>query len=367
MSDFSIKSGSTSPPLVVTLLDNDVPVNLTGASVAMRMRSILGGALVVNGPATIVGDPNDGLVSYQWQVNDTDEVGDFEVEWIVTFSGGQVQVFPADGYTIVTVEDSLEAENPAIPALPDTCWPVDTSCCTNFGDYSPTVQARAIALAGQTMRMLTGYSVGGCPVLLRPCSQTCVDGAYGWYYNGGTFYPHIDSLGRWVNSCGCTYNCSCSVLSVVNLSGVVGSVEEVKIDGVVLAPTAYRLDNGHRLVRLDGELWPACQDMAKADTEVGTFSVSVVRGATVDGLGAYAAGLLACEYAKACTGGKCRLPSGTTSVVRQGISMEISTDLFPGGRTGIREVDTVVARYNPYALKRPSAIWSPDVGTPVTY
>jgi hypothetical protein len=251
------------------------------------------------------------------------------------------------------------------PALPETCWPVNTDHCPDFEQHPQDVQDLAVALAGQSMRMLTGYSAGGCPVVLRPCSQTCVKNSVAWGYFGGTFYPHMDTLGRWVNGCGCTYDCSCTALSTVYLAGVVGTVTEVKIDGEVLPTTAYRVDNGTRLVRLDGETWPACQDMAAADTEVGTFSVSVVRGAVVDGLGAYAAGLLACEFAKALTGCDCALPSNVTSITRQGITMELNTGAFPEGFTGIREVDIIIARYNPHALKRPSAVWSPDIVSPV--
>lgn len=357
MSDFTIKSGSTAPALVVTLLDGPDPLNLTGATVRMRMRKVSGGPLVVDSPATVLGDPLLGVVSYQWVAADTDEVGDFEVEWEVTFAGGAEQVFPTEGYTTVTVEPSLTADTPVLPALPTLCWPVDTSCCSDFDSYSPDIRARAESLAASTMRMLTGYSVGGCPVLLRPCSISCVGASGGWYEQGGTFRPYIDTLGRWVNGCGCTYSsCSCSNLSTVYLGGFVSEVTEVKIDGVVLAPSAYRLYGGDRLVRTDGEAWPACQNMAEDDSATGTFSVAARYGAAVDGLGAYAAGILACEFAKACSGGKCRLPSGTTSVTRQGITMEITSDAFPDGLTGIREVDLVIQRYNPHRLKQPSAV-----------
>jgi hypothetical protein len=363
---FSIKSGATAPALVVTLYDDTTPLDLTGATVRMRMRRREGGALVVDSPATVL-TPTEGLVSYQWLPADTDEVGDFEVEFEVTFAGGAEQVFPADGYVMVNIEPSLTAEVAVLPDMPDSCWPVDHGCCDDFDTYPLSVQERADALASQTMRMLTGYSVGGCPVLLRPCTSTCASTSVGWYYNGGTFYPHIDALGRWVNACGCSYNCACSALSVIELGGIVGRVVQVKQDGVVVPTSAYRVDNGNRLVRLDGEVWPACQDMAAPDTAVGTLSVSVQRGALVDGLGAYAAGLLACEYAKACSGKKCRLPSGVTNVTRQGVTMEIASTAFPGGLTGIREVDIVIKRYNPHGLTRPSAVWSPDISTPVTH
>jgi hypothetical protein len=365
MSDFVIKSGSTAPFLVATLYDGDNPLNLTGATVRMRMRERSGGPLVVDSPAVIVGSPLDGVVSYEWQASDTDDVGEFEVEWQVTYLNGEVQTFPTEGYTTVTVTPSLTAEVDVLPALPNLCWPIDHGCCDDFDNYSEEVRLRADALAAQTMRMLTGYSVGGCPVTLRPCSISCASGARGWDWSGGTFNPHINGLGQWVNGCGCSGGCGCTALSTVHL-GNYGTVTEVKVDGVVIAPTAYRVQNGTELVRLDGGTWPVCQDMALADTEVGTFSVRVQLGAPVDGLGAYAAGVLACEYAKACTGDKkCRLPNNVTSVTRQGVTMDLSSTAFPDGLTGIREVDLVIQRYNPHGLKMPSVVWSPDTRSAV--
>jgi hypothetical protein len=359
MTDFTIKSGNTAPALVATLYDGSAPLSLVGANVRMRMRARNGGLLVVDSPATIVGNAEEGVVSYAWQTGDTDGVGDFEVEWQVTFAGGAIQTFPTQGYTEVTVLPSLTSEAGSTPPLPNTCWPIDHGCCDKFDEYPADVRARADALASQTMRMLTGYSVGGCPVTLRPCTISCVSGTYGWDWSGSTFTPHINSLGQWVNSCGCPSGCGCTALSTVRLGGG-GTVVEVKVDGAVLAPTAYRVQGGTDLVRLDGGMWPACQDMALEDTEAGTFSVTMQRGGSVDGLGAYAAGLLACEYAKSCTGQKCRLPSNATNVTRQGIAIDLSPAAFPDGLTGIREVDLVIRRYNPHALKMPSVVWSPD-------
>lgn len=365
MSEFTIKSGDTGPSLLVTLYDGyPNPQNLTGTTVQMRMRAVGGGPLLIDAPAVIVGDPTLGNVEYQWQVGDTDEVGEFEVEWVVTFLGGAEQTFPPEGYTTVEVKPSLTSEFPLLPPLPTTCWPVDHGCCDEFDEYPLSVRSRADALAGQTLRMLTGYSVGGCPVLLRPCTRSCVGGATGWYYGGSTFQPHINTLGQWVNGCGCGSACGCTSLPTVHLGASVSRVIEVKVDGGHVPPSDYRLERGDRLVRLDGGTWPLTQDMALDDSEVGTFSVKVQYGAVVDGLGAYVAGVLACEFAKACAGKKCRLPVGVTNVTRQGVTMEMAAEAFPNGLTGIREVDAFIRRYNPHGLTRPSAVWSPDFITP---
>lgn len=243
----------------------------------------------------------------------------------------------------------------------DNCWPVDTSCSDTFeSDYDADTRAKAIALAGLSMRMLTGYSVGGCPVLLRPCARGCVDGADGWYSYGAAFRPHIDSQGQWLNGCGCSNPCSCTALSEVILPSYAREVLSVQIGTQTLPTTAYRVDNHTRLVRTDGEKWPNCQEMAAAPGTAGAFVVTYLPGKKVDALGAQAAGLLAIEFAKACTGKKCSLPRNTTSIVRQGVSVEMSPGIFPEGVTNIPQVDAYLKAYNPYKLAMPSAIYSPD-------
>ena len=39
----------------------------------------------------------------------------------------------------------------------------------------PEVQDRAPGLASATLRRLTGYRVGGCPITVRPCMQVLLD------------------------------------------------------------------------------------------------------------------------------------------------------------------------------------------------
>lgn len=349
MTDFTIKSGDTAPALTATLYDGATPVNLTGATVTIRMRAIGYPLPLLDDVPAVITDPQGGKVSYQWQAGDTDEVGDYEVEWTVTFAGGGVQTFPTEGFTEVQIEPSL-ADPPveALP-LPDQCWPVDEGCCAEFGSYPVTVRNRAKALATQTLRMLTGYRVGGCPVTVTPrvyCST------HGWWYAArpiSPFFPVANTSGAWVNN-----GCVCGTFERVTLPGPVGRVDEVKVAGVALTNTAYEVVNGRHLVRTDDISWPA---------ELDTVQVTYLRGIPVDGLGAYAAGVLACEYAKACSGAKCRLPAGVTEVVRQGVAYTIATGAFPDGRTGIREVDAYLMRWNPNGLRADSTVWTPDMPT----
>jgi len=252
----------------------------------------------------------------------------------------------------------------------DLCLPVDTTCCeADWATLDPVVQDRATGYAQATFSMLTGYRVGGCAVSVRPCRQSCVPPTYLDYplasrSVAGGMTPFTMG-GRWFNAvCGCgQQGCSCTQVCDLRLPGEVATVDEVRLDGVVVDPALYRLDGINTLTSL-GECWPLCQNMLAADDEPGAFVVTYTPGPTPDGLDAFAIGLLACEYSKACRGLKCRLPSGVTTVTRQGVTLNLDTGAFPGGYTGIAEVDARIRWWNPYGLKTPSTVWSPDLPNP---
>lgn len=256
--------------------------------------------------------------------------------------------------------------------VPETDW----GCAdpTWVAELDPTVKARSEQLAWSALQALTGYRLAICPVTVRPCSQGCADAARTWdiapvtasgYSLGGTFSPGLNMSGAWVNSCGCKPNgCSCTQLSIARLVGPVGGVAEVWLNGAILDPTAYRVDNGFELVRTDGETWPVCQDMTKPLTEDDTFGVKYYMGIAPDNLAAFSAGMLAVEFAKACQGKKCALPPNVQTITRQGVSIEVSAGLFPGNSTGIHAVDAYIFTLNPYGLKSAPRVSSPDYGRP---
>lgn len=273
-----------------------------------------------------------------------------------------------------------------IPPPPTTCWPVDTSCVDDWdawevepdpeGDppvagvpvYSDADKEYAVALAGESMRLLTGFRVGGCPITVRPAGKGCTSRTWRAYPVTGTApWTPVSLGGHWLNiTCGHNGGCACIGTRQVRLFGTPGSgsVTEVKVDGMVLDPSAYRLDPGGWLVRTDGESWPLCQDLTKDDTEPGTWSVTYTAGAPVDGIGARAAGILAGQFVRACSGGECDLADNVTQIVRQGVTLTLGVGAFPDGRTGIRSVDAYLERWNPHALTAPSTVWSPDLHRP---
>lgn len=128
------------------------------------------------------------------------------------------------------------------------------------------VMARSDALAWSTLSSLTGYRLSLCPSVLRPCLAGCSPKT--WQTapvigGSGTFSPYI-SNGTWYNGCGCSSNdCSCTSLCEVIMPSEVGEIVSVFLDGKEVFPSSYRVDDGRKLVRTDGECWPACQDMSK--------------------------------------------------------------------------------------------------------
>lgn len=260
------------------------------------------------------------------------------------------------------------------------CYPssTDWTCYGSEADVDALddiVKARSEALAWSTLHRLTGGNIAICPTLVRPCAARCTPGTWytapvtgasqtPWPSGSGSFQPHITADGTWVNSCGCTSPdlCSCTVVQEVILPGVVGDIVKVSVDGVILDPDAYRVDNGNRLVRQDGESWPVCQDMNLPISDPDAFFVEYYDGTAPDSSLDYAAGLLAAEFYRACTNQACALPSGVVSVVKQGITMEVATGLFTNGYTGIKAVDAVISIYNPYGHKSRPQVLSPDVG-----
>jgi hypothetical protein len=254
-----------------------------------------------------------------------------------------------------------------IPPYDGCLWPLDLGCNEEAweSDFDEPTHLRAQALASATLRRLTAYRVGGCPVKVRPCG-----GSRGWQYvrmnafvNG---YPLGDPFipsnwnGVWSNQCACAGPCGCGpAQGGVTLPRPVYSVTEVRLDGAALNEgTDYSVYQG-TVFPLGGIVFPTIQDLSLPDTEVGTFSVTYFDSAQVDGSGAYAAGLLAFEYAKACKTGKCALPSTVTSVVRQGVSFTLPTGAFPNGETGMREVDAYIALWNPAHRPQRVQVWVP--------
>lgn len=246
-------------------------------------------------------------------------------------------------------------------------WPVTWVC--DVSCESPTVTGEAVSVATEVVWALSGRQFGLCTVTLRPCRLECSD--YPWPGNRADWieWAGVDWInpslisGTWFNVlCGkCTTGCSCTSISEVLLPAPVHSIVEVKVDGVVVSGSGYRLDDNRRLVRL-GDEWPTCNDLNLADTEPNTWSVTARYGIEVPVGGAWAVGELACELIRARNGEDCRLPRNVTQLVRQGVTIQFPNiiELIREGLTGLYLVDQFVATWNPTGLRRRSGVYSVD-------
>lgn len=80
---------NTKPDLTLVLKRGGVAVNLTGATIAFKLKKPSGATLTKS--MTIQGDPIKGKVACSWGAGDLDEAGEHTGEVVVTFSGGAVQ------------------------------------------------------------------------------------------------------------------------------------------------------------------------------------------------------------------------------------------------------------------------------------
>lgn len=238
-------------------------------------------------------------------------------------------------------------------------WPIDWPITVDVSAADPYNIQIAEQAASDTLRMLTLYRVGGLPITVKPQTDTCA-APYrgGWAGQNGNsylpFWPVLLNNGSYAN-CFCGSGCGCDDRSYVYLTTPAGRIDSVKVNGVAVSPSAYQLEDGNKLVRTDGGLWPSCASDAD-------FTVTYLNAYEVDIMGQAAGGLLAAEYLKLLTNpSTCRLPKGVTSVSRQGMSYEITTGMFPGGITNIPLVDVYIAKWNPNGLKTRPMVYSPDL------
>lgn len=246
------------------------------------------------------------------------------------------------------------------------CADIRANCPDTTGDDA--LLNGIAAMASQLMYEISGRQFNGsCLRTVRPCSEQAVCwGLNPWY--GWTGWPWAWAWDGvtwgWYDQIGC--HCNCGTLSRVMLPGYPATaITEVKIDGVVIDPAEYRLDEWQYLTRLRSasdptipRFWPACQVLDLPDTEPGTWSVTYRAGVAPPLAGKAAATALACELLP---GADCKLPSGATRIVRQGLTIDKLQPLAAmllAGATGIPQIDTFMAAYNPSGLRRRPSIWS---------
>lgn len=262
----------------------------------------------------------------------------------------------------LVVASSVSASTPTtLRTGPCESWitgeDVAVCCAADIGTDTSLLDASA-ETASEVLYLLSGRQFTGiCQRVARPCSTrpSCTH-VWGRYNDHGA-------------------SCGCGRLSEVLLPGYpVREIVQVLVDGAVVAPSTYRLDDRRTLVRVrdpedvDSALyWPACQSLDRDTEQEGTFEVTYLSGVEAPALAEQAAAELACEIYRACDpeNDTCKLPRGTTKVTRQGVTIDMaafSSWAFANGRwtTGLALVDLFLHTYAGTGAQRPPAIFSPD-------
>lgn len=260
-----------------------------------------------------------------------------------------------------------------ISATPDG-WTVTNfaGCSDTWTTLSTAQQDLALRLSAFTVYSLTGRQFGTVPLTLRPCDAPMLPPLYQTYPvnlinpwgtdEGSSYYPVYIQNGVWHNG-GCRGMNCCGATCEVELPRT-ASITSVLVDNATVSPSAYRVDNGHLLVRTDGACWPQCQDFDKnpGTGVTNTFVVNGVFGRLVPTECLDAASLLACEIGKAIKGQPCRLPQRMQSLTRQGVSVQFpaASSYLDRGLTGLNEVDQLVVQFNPGRLAQSPKVFSMD-------
>jgi hypothetical protein len=246
----------------------------------------------------------------------------------------------------------------------------------------PAVAAMAAGWASEILYNLSGQQfTGACgPVTVRPVSRP-VDqdtrGISGLGFSGsGGYLASWGSCTAFGSTSGAVSHYGCSRPPDIELGAYpVTQILLVKIDGVVIPPNEYYLQDYRKLIRSRVSAsatpterwgWPVCQLLDLPDTEVGTFSVEYMYGVPPPTSGVMAATVLGAQLALNASSAPNSLPTRITSISRQGVSMMVVDvmDFLKDGLTGLYEVDLFLRTVNPSGMKRKAIVFSPDMGAP---
>lgn len=337
---------------------NNLNVLTDGAGVLVNIVDPHGTTIVSNSTAWV--KVATGTYTFTWSVPSNALLGSYQIVWSGTVNGDD-----ASGSQEFIVEATASA-------TARTCggWvsvAAVRACCSSLpasGVFDDASVQSACDIATDLLYTLSGAQWGGsCSLTVRPCNPaSCYSSGGSWVSASGTFTPTDES--SWP-----ARGCTCASLPQIDLGyWPITTITQIKVDGAVVDPTTYRLDEQRYLIRLADATgvnpgWPCHQRLDTPDTKADTWSVSFEYGLMPPAAGVNAAKKLACEIAKACAGISCDLPGRVTSAVRQGVSFTLmDPSMLDNGLTGLYEVDLFLMAYNPKKLRGLTVVYSPDIG-----
>lgn len=270
-------------------------------------------------------------------------------------------------------EVELQASPPpsVVPFVANWCEPADVLACgaCSSGAYDPEKVLEFITVSSELLFLLSGRQFPGLVVDtgVRPNRVE-------WF--GGRLIGSVSSTGEVFGLAPPRYsdyasdrNLGAGPISEIRLPGYpVVSIQRVRVDGVTLPPTAYKIDDDRWLARVDGQFWPVIQDLTKNPaTDLATMDVDYTFGAPIPKMAVTASAAFACQMLKACdNSGDCALPPRTQSAIRQGLNVRTldPQDYIDNGKTGCVEADRFIKAVNPHGVQQRASVLSPDTNWP---
>ncbi len=228
-----------------------------------------------------------------------------------------------------------------IPALA----PVDTA-----------VLAECAQAATEVLWALSGRQFSGPRYATVRLLPSCPCGRRRWWPapEGSPFatgYGH--ALDRGVEAGYGSYGCGCGAGLLLPRKPV-RDVLHVSWHGTVL--TSYEVEDDRLFVTA-----PSALPLAGTALADKGLVVTLSFGQDPPAAGRRAARALAAAYAKGQQRGGCGLPSRTTSVAAEGVTVLLDDlDTYRKGGTGVTEADAWVASVNPGRVQQPAGVLSPD-------
>ena len=153
----------------------------------------------------------------------------------------------------------------------------------------------------------------------------------------------------------------CVTGTLIDLGQANGTaIDEIRVDAVAVASSAYRLVDRRWVARIDGDEWPSYNP---ADATTIALAVDFTYGDAPIALGFLAAIALAREIAKGLADEDCAIDPRVTSLVREGISLDLASVDAEGGFVEIPAVRRFQQAVNPHKLGRAAAVIIPGDST----
>jgi hypothetical protein len=279
------------------------------------------------------------MFSFVYTVSEGARLGAWTAHWEGIIEGNLVQ--DDDGFTVVSQAVLTPAgHSQTVCSVWATSDDLDLSYEDDFEAWD-----EALLVATEILYELSSRQYPGiCTDTIRP--QAVYRAVERWPYWWPAPSGAISTAPWGYCSCHRPRETGCARVPEIKLPGTKVNPDPtsiiVKIDGNVLDPDQYRVDDHRYLVRTDGHGWPCCQRMTLDDSEPGTFSITYEYGRAPTASAIRACKTLAAQFMKAWSGDKtCELPQRVQTITRQGVTAAVVDPftLFDKGKTGINSID----------------------------